>query len=139
MKKLTALVLPMLVFAACSVSLNAPSITDLKLCSQITGDLCSSDSTTFQPVETSLYATAIYNYAEANESVKVTWNYVGGNPDIQGPLEIASADIKIPEGTVFNMKGTIEQQGPWPTGNYEVVLTTVSGKVAALKKSFSVQ
>jgi hypothetical protein len=120
-----------LLMQACAVS--TASISDLRICENLSGDECSEDNQTVNADATVIYISGKLNDAPKDTQLKITWRYLTDEQDIDTVTLTADESGSGP----FSSSLTQPTNG-WPSGKYEVVLDLGTDNSEPTHKEFSI-
>ena len=127
------LVMSML-FTSCEFEVSTARINDIKVCGQLSGELCDQDSPVFNPNDPEIVVSCKLNNAPSDTEVTFVWKYVEGDEIIIDQAILNSSDY----GTDVDMHSSLSKpNNGWPVGKYQVEI--LLGNDTPLVKTFKVQ
>lgn len=134
MKKNNVLALMMLVLVlavsavipACNVS--TANLSDVKLCSEKSGDGCASDVSTFPVSTATLYCSAVLKNAPSGTKVTFEWKHESN--------VLGHADVESTGGSVI---GNMSINGALEPGKYSVTVKLNSDNSTPITKQFTLE
>lgn len=128
---IVALIVLAIVF---DVDLNSAHIENVKVCTQISGNLCDADQTFFQSNSPQIVVSCELKNPPTETKVEFTWNYLSNGITKIDAVTLNSGDNI---GTV-EMNSTLNRpNNGWPQGDYEVVIKILeTDKEPAIKKFY---
>jgi len=137
MKKLmkSLAVISLIVFySACNVT--TANIDDVRMCTSISDNQCSSDNPVFGVSTPEIYISCHLNNAPENTEVEFAWFYYGQDKVAIDAIKLNSGSNT---GTLSFQSSLPRPDNGWPIGDYEVVISIVGFDKAPIVKKFSVQ
>lgn len=123
-----------MLFASCEFEVSTARINDIKICANLSGDLCDQDLPVFHPNDPQLVVSCKLNNAPSDTEVTFVWKYVEGEEIIIDQAILNSSDY----GTDVDMHSTLSKpNNGWPVGKYQVEI--LLGNDTPLVKTFKVQ
>ncbi len=120
MKKISILIstIAMMVFcSSCEFEFSTANVSDVKVCTDMNGNLCGNDNSTLSPSTQNIYVSCKLKNAPADTKVKFTWKYVEGEPLIIDEVVLNSED----KGTNLDLHSSLSRPyNGWPKGKYAV-------------------
>ncbi len=113
-------------FPACNVS--TANLSDVKLCSEKSGDGCSSDVSAFPVSTATLYCSAVLKNAPSGTKVTFEWKHDG--------KELGHADVESAGGSVI---GNMSINGALEPGKYSVTVKLNSDNSTPITKQFTLE
>ena len=121
-------------FYGCEVS--TARLTDPKVCTSLTGDLCQEDMPEISAQSGELVASCKLKNAPPNTKVKFTWMYYGETKITIDDVTLDSGN----EGTSMNLNSTLSRpNNGWPIGVYEVQMQILIENKKPLVKQFTIE
>lgn len=115
---------------------STASISDVKVCTSMNGNICSNDNDVISGNPAAIYVSCKLKYAPEATDVKFTWYYYG-----QTKFQIAEVSMNSgSKGSNLDLHSNLSRpNNGWPSGDYEVVIQImVEGKDPIVKK-FTIQ
>lgn len=121
MKKIittTILILAIAALSGCDFEFSSASISDIKMCNQLDGDLCGENTTIFHPNATNIVASCKLKYAPPETQITFTWIYT------ENPEEIIIDAVTLntyDKGSNLDLHTSLSRpNNGWPKGSYKV-------------------
>jgi len=119
MKKIS-LILPvimMLITASCEFDFSTANISDVRVCTSMSGNLCGNDNSTLSISTQNIFVSCKLKNAPPDTKVKFTWKYVEGEPLVIDEVVLNSED----RGTNLDLHSSLSRPyNGWPKGKYAV-------------------
>jgi len=128
-----------LIIAACAVfqscSFTTASIREIKLCTQLSNDVCADDNPVFTTDDPQIYVSCIVNNAPQDTKIIFGWYYTDGEQ-----IEIDEVSVSISDSGTYPVYSVLSAPySGWPSGNYEVVISIDGFEDKTQVKSFKVR
>jgi hypothetical protein len=122
------------ILSSCEVS--TARLTDPRVCTSLTQDLCSNDMPEISVQADSLVASCKLKNAPPDTKVKFTWMYYGETKITIDDVTFDSGN----EGTNLNLNSTLSRPANgWPKGVYEVEMKILIENKKPLIKQFTIK
>lgn len=124
----------LLVFAVCSFtflpscSVSTANLSDVKVCTSLSGSECSGDNSTMPASTPVIYCSANMKNAPSGTKVTFTWK--------KGSENIASVDLETGSGAIYSNLNTAGSLEP---GKYSVTLKINSDNSQPVTKEFTLE
>lgn len=122
--------------SSCSFNVTTANIDNVKMCTSINNNQCSSDNPNFKSNTREIFISCNLNNAPNNTEVEFAWFYYGQKKISIDAVKLNSGD-KI--GTINLQSSLSRPNNGWPLGEYEVVITILGTEKEPVVKKFSVQ
>lgn len=120
---------------SCQCNVSTAKVSELKVCTSLSGKLCSQDLPVLSSAADEIYASCLLKYAVADTKVQFSWLYYGDTKfeidhvvlntgDNAGNLELHSSLSRPVKG--------------WPKGVYEVVVQVQTDNAKPVVKQFTI-
>lgn len=113
------------IFPSCSVS--TASLSDVKLCSSVSGNDCSGDASSFHADVAAIYCTANVKNAPSKSKVTFEWKHEG--------TAMGKAEVETDGGSV---KSTFTPSGTLEAGKYSVTVKLGTDNATPITKEFTI-
>ena len=116
--------------------LNSAHIENVKMCTELSGDQCTSDVPIFEVNSPQIVVSAELKNPPSDTQVEFTWNYVSnGTTKIDAVILNSGDNI----GTLELHSSLSRPNNGWPQGDYEVVIKILDTEKEPIVKSFYVR
>ena len=119
----------------CQCSVSTAKLSDAKVCTSLTGNLCDQDNLVLPASTPMIYVTCMLKYASANTKVKFSWMYYG---DTKFEIDNAVLDTGDNIGNLELHSNLSRPDNGWPTGVYEVIIQVQTDNAKPLVKQFNI-
>ena len=119
----------------CQCSISTAKISDAKVCTSLTGNLCDQDFPVISSSVNEIFASCILKYAVAETKVKFSWMYYG---DTKFEINHVVLDTGDKTGNLELYSNLSRPNNGWPKGVYEVVIQVQTDNAKPLVKQFEV-
>lgn len=134
--KLYLLFFAMIILGLNSCEVSTARLTDPKVCTSLTEDLCENDMPEISTQAGELAASCKLKNAPPNTKVKFTWMYYGETKITIDDVTFDSGS----EGTSLNLNSTLSRpNNGWPKGVYEVEMQILIENKKPLIKQFTIK
>lgn len=138
MKKIS-LILPvimMLITASCEFDFSTANISDIKVCTSMSGNLCGNDNSTLSTSTQNIFVSCKLKNAPADTKVKFTWKYVEAEPLTIDEVVLNSED----RGTNLDLHSSLSRPyNGWPKGKYAVEIRIGENDDSPETKKFEIR
>ncbi|MDX9881756.1 MAG: hypothetical protein RBS73_06790 [Prolixibacteraceae bacterium] len=119
----------------CQCNVSTAKLSDAKVCTSLTGNLCDQDHLDI-PVSTPvIYASCLLKYAPSGTKVKFSWMYYGDTKLEIGSVVLNSGD----NGSTVELYSNLScPDNGWPAGVYEVIIQVQTDNAMPLVKQFNI-
>jgi len=123
--------------SSCEVSVTTAHVENVKTCTDLVEQLCTSNISIFNPTDPVIYASCNLNNAPDNTNVTFVWKYTGGdNPVIIDEVTLNSSG----KGTNLDLHSSLSKPyNNWPVGGYEVNIIIESDYTKPVVKYFEIR
>jgi hypothetical protein len=123
------------VIAFQSCSLTTASISDIKLCIQLSNDVCADDNPVFTTDDPQIYVSCIVNNAPQDTKIIFGWYYADDER-----IEIDEVSVSLSDSGTYPVYSVLSAPySGWPPGSYEVVISIDGFEDKTQVKSFKVR
>lgn len=112
------------------------TISDIKVCNSLTGNLCNQDNLVFSITTQTIYASCILKNSPAKTRVKFTWIYHGETKVI---MDSAVLNTGGTQGSIEIYSTLTQPINGWSKGTYEVLVQIETDASNPLIKQFSIK
>ncbi|HBL75702.1 MAG: hypothetical protein A2W90_17480 [Bacteroidetes bacterium GWF2_42_66] len=119
----------------CQFNISTAKLSDAKICTSLTGNLCDQDNLVLPASTPMIYVTCMLKYAAANTKVKFSWMYYG---DTKFEIDNVVLDTGDKVSDLELHSNLPCPDGGWPTGVYEVVIQIQTDNAKPLIKQFNI-
>ncbi len=119
----------------CQCNVSTAKVSDAKICSSLTGNLCNQDFPVLSSSTPTIYASCLLKYASENTKVKFSWMYYG---DTKFEINNIILDTGEKSGDLELHSNLERPDNGWPTGVYEVVIQIQTDNAKPLVKQFNI-
>lgn len=120
--------------ASCEFEVSTARINDIKVCTNLAGELCDQDLPVFHPNDPQIIVSCKLSNAPSDTEITFVWKYIEGDELVIDQVILNSSDY----GTDVDMHSRLSKpNNGWPMGKYQVEI--LLGNDAPLVKTFKVQ
>lgn len=124
-----------LVSGGCSCEVSTAKVTDVKICTSLSGNLCDQDNPVLSITSPTIYASCLLKYSVADTKVKFTWIYYGETKIVIDTVIFNTGDTL---GNVEMHSSLSQPTNGWPKGIYEVVIEVQTDNAKPVVKQFNI-
>lgn len=118
-----------------SCSFTTAHFKDVKMCTQLSDDACSSDNPVFATSDPVIYVSCNVANAPSDTKVNFAWYYTTGER-----IEIDVAAVTLEDGGNLPVYSSLSAPDEgWPPGDYEVIVSIEGFEDKAVTKTFKVE
>lgn len=121
---------------SCQCNMSTAKVSDAKVCTSLTGNLCDQDFTVIPSSANEIYVSCQMKYAVADTKVKFSWMYYG---DTKIEIDNVVLDTGSNIGTLELHSNLSRPNNGWPKGVYEVVIQVQTDNAKPVVKQFSIE
>ena len=122
------------IFNSCNFS--TANISDVKMCTSITDNQCSTDKPVFNTNTPEIFVSCHLNNAPNDTEVEFAWFYLEQD---RIPIDAVVLNSGDNIGTLNLNSSLSRPNNGWPTGDYEIIITILDTEKEPMVKQFWVQ
>lgn len=120
----------------CQCNVSTAKISDAKVCTALSGNLCSQDFPVIPSSANEIFASCMMKYSVADTKVKFSWMYYG---DTKFEIDNVILDTGDNSGNLELHSSLSRPTNGWPKGVYEVIIQIQTDNAKPLVKQFSIE
>ena len=121
---------------SCQCNMSTAKVSDAKICTSLTGNLCDQDFPVISSSAGEIYVSCLLKYSVADTKVKFSWMYYG---DTKFEIDNVMLDAGENMGTLELHSSLSRPNKGWPKGVYEVIIQVQTDNAKPVVKQFSIQ